>query len=183
MGGSLRRHKRHNPKVRKRKHKKPATKSLLPKEVTAQLPDIKKKLGIDPTWNQAGNIESNYEHLGFAADVNAGTGRNRRSDILANKVPQIPDDQLDASLDEDLKVAMAQQRNSGKAPPKRPTPRQRQLIERLLAAHGSNVAAMVRDRKLNAMQHSEGVLQSLIESCDYWRGNTGVDFRAPIKSI
>lgn len=136
-----------------------------------------------PTWNQAGNIESNYEHIGFAADVNSGTGRNRRSDILANKVPQIPDHQIDASLDEDLKIAMAQQRDSGKAPPKRPTPRQRQLIERLLAAHGSNVTAMVRDRKLNAMQHSEGVLQSLIESCDYWRGKTGVDFRAPIKSI
>lgn len=136
-----------------------------------------------PSWNQAGNIDSNYEHIGFAADVNAGTGRNRRSDILANKVPQIPDHQLDASLDEDLKVAMARQRNSGKAPPKRPTPRQRHLIERLLAAHGSNIAAMFKDRKLNAMQHSEGVLQSLIESCDYWRGKTGVDFRAPIKSI
>lgn len=134
-----------------------------------------------PSWNQAGNIESNYEHIGFAADLNSGTGRNRRSDVLANKVPQIPDDQLDASLDEDLKIAMAQQGNSGKAPPKRPTPRQRQLIERLLAAHGSNVAAMVRDRKLNTMQHSEGVLQSMIESCDYWRGKTGVDFRAPIK--
>ena len=78
---------------------------------------------------------------------------------------------------------MAQQRSSGKAPPKRPTPRQRQLIERLLSVHGSNIAAMVKDRKLNAMQHSEGQLRTLIESCDYWKGKNGVDFRAPIKSI
>jgi hypothetical protein len=47
MGGSLRRHKRYNPKVRKRKHKKPFEKSKLPTEVTAQLPDIKKKLGVE----------------------------------------------------------------------------------------------------------------------------------------
>jgi hypothetical protein len=136
-----------------------------------------------PTWDPSGHIESNYQQIGFAADVNVGTGRNRRSDTLADKVPTVPDEQLDASLDEDLKVAMARQRSSGKAPPKRPTPRQRQLIERLLAVHGSNVGAMSRDRKLNAMQHTEGQLQALIESCDYWRGKTGVDFRAPIKSI
>lgn len=47
MAGSLRRHKKHKPTVKKRKNKKPATKSLQPKEVTAQLPDIKKKLGIE----------------------------------------------------------------------------------------------------------------------------------------
>jgi hypothetical protein len=134
-----------------------------------------------PTWNPSGNIESNYQNMGFASALNAGSGRNRRSDTLATKV--VSDEQLDASLDEDLKVAMAKQRSSGKAPPKRPTPRQRQLIERLLAVHGSNVAAMSRDRKLNAMQHTEGQLQALIESCDYWKGKTGVDFRAPIKSI
>lgn len=123
--------------------------------------------------------------MGFVSDLNAGTGRNRRVDIIAQKAAAIPDDEdiKDADLDDDLKVAMAKQRSTGKAPPKRPTPRQHQLVERLAAAHGSDVAAMVRDRKINTMQHSRGQIEALIESCEYWAGKTGVDFRVPNKRL
>ena len=122
--------------------------------------------------------------MGFASDLNLGTGRNRKSDAFATKAAQLADvDVTEQTLDEDLKVAMAQQRSTGKAAPKRPTPRQRQIVERLLAAHGSDIDAMFRDKRLNAMQHSKGVLQEMIEACDYWSGKTGVDFRVPNKGL
>jgi hypothetical protein len=41
-------------------------------------------------------------------------------------------------VDADLKAACNQQRSSGKAPPKRLTPHQRQIVQRLIAAHGDD---------------------------------------------
>lgn len=76
-----------------------------------------------------------------------------------------------------------QMRSSGKAAPKRLTTHQRQIVGRLLAAHGDDVAAMLKDRKLNSMQHSEGVLRALIESYRYWKEGSGVDFRVPHKRL
>lgn len=136
-----------------------------------------------PTWDEQDFIEGNYERMGFAADVNLAHGRNARGDALAARAAALADAGEEPAIDEDLAVAMAQQRASGKAPPKRPTPRQRAIVARLVAAHGDDVAAMVRDRKLNAMQHSTGQLQALIQGCEYWEGKTGVDFRVPNKSL
>ena len=136
-------------------------------------------------WDPDEHIEANYEQMGFVADLNAGTGRNRKTDIIAEKAAALQEDEdiKDDDLDDDLRVAMAKQRSTGKAAPKRPTPRQRQLVERLQAAHGDNIIAMAKDRKLNKMQHSKGQLESLIESCEYWAGKTGVDFRVPNKRL
>ena len=47
MARSLRRIKKAKPVIRKRKNKKPIAKTELPKEITAGVPDIKKKLGIE----------------------------------------------------------------------------------------------------------------------------------------
>lgn len=74
-------------------------------------------------------------------------------------------------------------RSSGKAPPKRLTPNQRQIVERLLAAHGDDVEAMVMDRRLNPMQHSTGALEKLIASYRHWKIGSGVDFRVPTKRL
>ena len=41
---------------------------------------------------------------------------------------------------------------------------------------------MKMDRKLNPMQHSEGVLKQLVESFHHWKPGSGVDFRVPVKS-
>lgn len=74
-------------------------------------------------------------------------------------------------------------RSSGKAAPKRLTTHQRQIVGRLLAAHGEDVAAMQHDRKLNPMQHSQGVLKAMIESFRFWKEGSGVDFRVPNKRL
>lgn len=79
--------------------------------------------------------------------------------------------------------ARLQVRSTGKALPKRLTSHQRQIVGRLLAAHGDDIPAMARDRKLNSMQHSEGVLRALVESYHYWKEGSGVDFRVPNKRL
>lgn len=76
-----------------------------------------------------------------------------------------------------------QVRSTGKALPKRLTSHQRQIVGRLVAAHGDDVHAMARDLKLNSMQHSEGALRALLESFRYWKEGSGVDFRVPHKSL
>lgn len=43
--------------------------------------------------------------------------------------------------------------------------------------------AMMMDRRLNPMQHSEGALKQLIESFQYWKSGSGVDFRVPVKGL
>ena len=74
-------------------------------------------------------------------------------------------------------------RSTGKAAPKRLTTHQRQIVGRLVAAHGEDVQAMFHDRKLNPMQHSQGVLTALIESFHHWKEGSGVDFRVPHKRL
>lgn len=74
-------------------------------------------------------------------------------------------------------------RSSGKAAPKRLTSHQRQIVGRLIERHGDDVAAMQHDRKLNPMQHSQGVLRQLVESYRHWGPGAGVDFRAPHKRL
>ncbi len=74
-------------------------------------------------------------------------------------------------------------RSTGKAAPKRLTKHQRQIVGRLIERHGDDVQAMQHDRKLNSMQHSQGVLTQLIESYHYWTADAGVDFRVPHKRL
>jgi hypothetical protein len=79
-------------------------------------------------WNQDDKIENNYESLGFVANVNRNYGRNARADTLEEKILAVQecDDHENGNInDEDLKAALGEMRSSGKAPPPRPTPRQR----------------------------------------------------------
>lgn len=125
--------------------------------------------------------------MGFVANVNRNYGRNSRGDTLENKVVAIQecdDHESGKANDEDLKAALGEMRSSGKAPPTRPTPRQRALIDRLVSAHGNDIDAMVRDRKLNSKQQSAGQLKKLIDRCAYWSSpQVGVDFRVPNKRL
>lgn len=127
--------------------------------------------------------------MGFVADANSrhgGFGRNTKTDKIESKATAIaPDDPIDIK-DDDLLAAMGKMRSSGKAPPKRPTPRQKSIVAALVAAHGESEAgfvAMSKDRKRNPMQHTVGELKKLIESVNYWKGKTGVDFRVPVKGL
>ena len=133
-------------------------------------------------WEENEKIDRNYENLGLAADVNSRRGRNSRGASIDANVAGIDN----AILDEDFTAAMGHMRSSGKAPPQRPTPRQRSIVQRLVDAHGNDVDAMTKDRKLNSMQHSKGQLIKLIESCKHWSQGAalrGVDFRVPNKRL
>lgn len=44
-----------------------------------------------------------------------------------------------------------------------------------------HVQAMMLDRKLNPMQHSEGKLREYMEAFHHWRPEDKHDFRAPNK--
>lgn len=83
----------------------------------------------------------------------------------------------------DLRAALGKVRSTGLAAPKRLTSHQRAIVSRLLARHGEDTRAMMMDRKLNPMQHSEGALRKLIDSYRHWSANSGVDFRVPIKGL
>jgi len=47
MGGSLRRHKKHKPKIIKRQKKKRFIKSEVPQELVVNAQEIKEKLGVE----------------------------------------------------------------------------------------------------------------------------------------
>ncbi|KAL4458495.1 hypothetical protein ABPG75_013360 [Micractinium tetrahymenae] len=183
MGGSLRRHKKHKPRIIKRQKKKKHAKSNVPQELVMNTEEIKQKLGIQPKWDDQQHVDANYERAGLVADVNAAFGRNKRRDVLREKAEAAPE-MLEAPIqDDELKAACAQVRSTGKALPKRLTAHQRQIVGRLLAAHGDDIQAMARDRKLNSMQHSEAVLRALVESYSFWKEGSGVDFRVPNKRL
>ena len=138
-------------------------------------------------WDESQKADANYEQLGLVVDANLGFGRNKRPDRLAGaqerSVRGESESEGEEALDDDLKAAMAKVRSTGKAAPKRLTPRQRQIVEALIKAHGEDVDAMTRDRKRNAMQHTKAQLQALIGSYQHWSENSGVDFRVPTKGL
>lgn len=123
--------------------------------------------------------------MGFVTDLNSGYGRNKKTSELPSLPPDAEDETINSNLDDDLKAAMAKMRSTGKSIPKRITSHQRQIVEKLIAAHGSNIQDMARDRKLNKMQHSQGYLTKMIESYEYWKKDSknSVDFRVPNKGL
>lgn len=146
---------------------------------------FKNFLGVNRLdWDERQKIDDNYERLGIVMDPNMAFGRNaNKRDPLEETMSNR--DRLDHEdeIDDELKAAMSKQRSSGKALPKRPTSRQRQIIRRLTDAHGDDLDSMVLDRKLNAMQLSRGQVKNLIEACNYWEEGSSVGFRAKIKGL
>lgn len=141
-----------------------------------------------PGWDPLVHAQDNMERLGLVADVNkVAGGARKRPDPISLAAAAADPAALDAAAaepaDDELRVALGKARSSGRAPPKRLTVRQRGIVERLLAVHGDDVAAMARDTKLNAMQHSEGQLRAMIASFRHWAPGSGVDFRVPNKRL
>ena len=176
MGGSLRRHKRHRPKIIKRKAKKPFRASKLPVELAAARPGMAAKLGRPVDWEQGAKVEQNYARLGFVADPNAGHGRNARADPIAAAKD-------DAAVDDDARAALGEARSTGAVPPRRLTPRQRATVEAVLAAHGEDLDAAVLDRRANPAQMARGELARLVAAYRYWPAGSGVEFRVPTKRL
>ena len=88
---------------------------------------------------------------------------------------------------DELRGALGAERSTGKREPARLTAKQLRIVGALVEAYGEDVEAMARDRKLNAMQHSVGVLKKLVEgyvhSSELAEKGGARDFRAPVKSL
>jgi len=135
-------------------------------------------------WDKSKHHRDNYAASGFVADPNQGHGRHKQTGIAVTeeRVDDAGDER--GQLDDDLRRALGKQSLvHGKAVPKRPTNRQRRIIAELQRAHGDDVRGMMLDHKRNKMQLSEAVLTELIRACAHWPEGSGVDFRAPHKSL
>jgi hypothetical protein len=131
-------------------------------------------------WDKTRHLNENYEESGFVMDPNEGHGRKTRGGIRVSEA----DLKTDEELDDDLRRTLGKESLiHGKAAPKRPTDRQRKIIEDLQRAHGDDVRSMAMDHKRNKMQLSAGVLSELIRACQYWPKGSGVDFRVPNKKL
>lgn len=113
-------------------------------------------------------------------DPNEAHGRKTRGGIDVSEANL----KTDEELDDDLRRSLGKESLvHGKAAPKRPTDRQRKIIEDLQLVYGDDVRSMAMDHKRNKMQLSAGVLTELIRACDYWPKGSGVDFRVPNKRL
>mmetsp|Transcript_11264 Transcript_11264/g.33849 ORF Transcript_11264/g.33849 Transcript_11264/m.33849 type:complete len:188 (-) Transcript_11264:187-750(-) len=186
MGGSLRRSKKYRPKLTIRKKRTALTRGKTPIEITQGKAAVAEKLGKQPEWSQLKNFADNYETAGLLSDANAGFGRNLKTDALQSVVADAEEREATgavAELDEDFDAACSKQRPSGPAPPQRLTAHQRAIVSRLLDAHGDDVEAMVRDRKLNSMLLPGSKLQRMIMAYRMYSDKGGVDFRVPTKRL
>mmetsp|Transcript_12872 Transcript_12872/g.36901 ORF Transcript_12872/g.36901 Transcript_12872/m.36901 type:complete len:192 (-) Transcript_12872:43-618(-) len=186
MARSLRRVKKHRPKIIKRKKKTPFAKSEVPIEIKQDPKTVKEKLGSDWTekWDKSKHNKDNYEASGFVYDPNQGRGRHKQTGIVVDEERVNDADDDKGQIDDDLRRALGRESLiHGKAAPKRPTKRQRGVIARLREAHGEDVRAMMLDHKRNTMQLSEAVLKEMMRACDYWPEGSGVDFRVPKKRL
>lgn len=125
----------------------------------------------------------NYANLDFVRDPNSGFGRNSGENSEQAQQQEECGDNGFEHVDEDVKAICNEQSSRERAPPKRLTQRQQQIVQKLIDVHGKNTQAMMLDRKLNPMQHSEGALCKLIDSFRFWKKGSGVDFRTPKKGL
>lgn len=182
MGGSRRRLKRDKPKVKVGVVKKKKTdKSKIPLELLEGRPSISKRLDVNVQWEEGKLLADNYQANKILLDPNVGFGRNRASEPLKSREEREAGGQETYSDDDELRAGCNLERKTGVAPPPRLTPRQRQVVEVLVKAHGEDVEAMVLDIKHNVMQHSAGQLKKLIAAYHHWRPEDKHDFRAPRK--
>jgi len=191
---------------RKKRHKSSsATVKVGTLKQTRQFQDIK-SIRIpgceeDSEWDREKSLVNNYNKIGIVSNVNAfyhKGGRNAQKDD--DDVNDVNDNkggggvanalQFDVERDE-IRKAIGHQKSTGKAEPKRITPRQRRICEQLIQKYGDDdVEKMFRDIKLNVLQKTRGELRAMLESYQYWKDENGenaegeirVDFRAPRKA-
>ncbi|KAG1671364.1 hypothetical protein FOA52_002974 [Chlamydomonas sp. UWO 241] len=187
MAGSRRRLKRNAPKVKvggAAARRKQTEKTKVPLEVTENRPGAQKRLKRSLLWSEEANLTDNYRANDLLLDINAGFGRNnahRGAGIRSAEVKETGGEETFED-DDELRAACNLERKTGKALPPRLTSHQRDIFEKLLAAHGDDVDAMVLDIKLNKMQHSAGQLRKLLEGHRHWGEGSRHDFRAPRKA-
>mmetsp|Transcript_24737 Transcript_24737/g.41337 ORF Transcript_24737/g.41337 Transcript_24737/m.41337 type:complete len:191 (+) Transcript_24737:178-750(+) len=149
----------------------------------------------EPTkWDNKKTQKENYAAIGIESDPTHGGGRNKKAHaFLANKDTfKLDADEAEeestfnSDAYDELRAICNKERTTGKALPKRLSSTQRNVVKGWIAKHGSDFEAVFRDRKINAMQHSVGVIRQMLISfvaypCLETGGHRG--FRAPIKSL
>lgn len=192
MGRSLRRAKKSRPKARVGVKKRSADKAPLPTALALADPTLATKLpAVAATpWRRDAPLTANYAAAGVAVDANLRFGRNRRGDALAERAARAAagDSASASDTDDDVRAATAQARHdpTAKPPPARLTPTQRAVVGDLLAAHGRDVDAMVRDTARNRMLLSGSALKKLLARWDAEaEGKVGGrhGFRVPTKRL
>lgn len=184
MGRSRRRLKKHRTKVSRRPPKKPRTSSKLPLEIIAGKSDLEKKLGRRANWDVQDGLDVNYAANGFLADPNAGFGRNLAVDHIKERAMALENGSLEYESDDDLRQFEGKLRRDGKrAQVNKPTFHQQRIIERLLDAHGEDIEAMVKDRKLNSMLLPASKLRKLIEGNKTYGKSGRCSFRVKVKGL
>mgnify|MGYP001361124776 CR=1 FL=1 len=191
---------------RKKRHKSSsATVKVGTLKQTRQFQDIK-SIRIpgceeDSEWDREKSLVNNYNKIGIVSNVNAfyhKGGRNAQkddddvNDVNDNKGGGVVANALQFDVERDeIRKAIGHQKSTGKAEPKRITPRQRRICEQLIQKYGDDdVEKMFRDIKLNVLQKTRGELRAMLESYQYWKDENGenaegeirVDFRAPRKA-
>ncbi|KAK9811879.1 hypothetical protein WJX72_011665 [[Myrmecia] bisecta] len=186
MGRSRRRAARTKQKVSLKPKRKPLTKAAPPLEITDGRPSLAEKLGTSAHWDAAKTFTRNYEEIGFVSNPNSGFGRNvRHSDPIQEKAAEIEETGEEVESADDMRVALGKVRKSGKAPPEKLTTHQNQIMARLVAAHGDDVEAMAKDRKLNTMLHPPGRLKRMLQAYQAFSQTAGgrCRFRVPNKRL
>ena len=208
MAGSLRRKKRAKAASGKRTHKVGVTKNLqhgksVVNVATVRLPTIggdddddDDDDGRTAPWNVAHTLTQNYDASGLASDPNAAGKRGRNTIGLDIATTSRGGEHAKVaaralSNGDETRAILGRAREFGHSAPKRLTPKQTRIVKSLVEKHGEDLDAMALDRKLNAMQHTRGVLLRMTESWYYYAservadnaggGRVRVDFRAPVK--
>ncbi|KAK9866448.1 hypothetical protein WJX84_010681 [Apatococcus fuscideae] len=139
------------------------------------------KLGTDVDWSTKQRFKDNYAAAGLMPDPNFGFGRNARPNLIEAAVARDQAGDTQADSDDDLRAAEGKMRRTGPADVQPLTANQQQIVQRLLEAHGDDIHAMSRDRKLNVMLLPPARLKKMIQSHQTFSGKSGVrcSFRAP----
>lgn len=157
----------------------------MPLEILAGRTNMEAKLGSQAIWDDQERLHGNYVANGLMADANAGFGRNSGAAHPIQEIAAAIEAGEEAEdSDDDLRQAEGKQRRDGqRAGLSKPTTHQQQILERLIQAHGGDLEAMVKDRKLNSMLLPASKLRKLIEGYKFY-GRTGrCQFRTPIKHL
>ena len=184
MAGSLRRKKRARASSGAKTHKVGVTTNKFKGKPRVDVAAVDLPGALASTsWDVEQTMAGNYHASGLVSDPNRAFGRNETAEkaVRAHAVAAAATTGGDA-----LASVLGRCKSTGAAPPKRLTPKQVRIVERWIETHGENVESMAKDRKLNAMQHTPGVVRRMLESFEFYKservaGHVKVDFRAPIK--
>jgi len=157
----------------------------MPIEILAGKKSMEAKTGSQAVWNDQERLQDNYVANGLVADANVSFGRNAgAAHPLQEKAAAIEAGEDADESDDDLRQVEGKRRRDGRrAEPSKPTTHQQQILQRLIQAHGEDVEAMVKDRKLNSMLLPASKLRKLIEGYKHYGASGRCQFRTPHKHL